>query len=68
VEIEASLLIKTVEAWALQADEQVMNMNEEDDLCRVTRSPRRLLYASFNLRFQISGCMQASWLASKSDK
>jgi hypothetical protein len=55
VEIEACLLIKTEEAGALQADERVMNINEEADLCSLTWSFRRLMHTILELKFQISG-------------
>jgi hypothetical protein len=51
VEIEACLLIKTEEARTLQADEQVMNINEEADLCSLTWSSRRILHTILELGF-----------------
>lgn len=50
MEIEACLLIKTEEAGALQADERVMNINEEADLCSLTWSFRRLMHTILELR------------------
>jgi hypothetical protein len=51
VEIEACLLFKSEVAGALQADERVMNINEEADLCSLTWSFRRLMHTISELGF-----------------